>query len=43
MMSQDPPWGPMFNRLNRLFVSSHFGCFVYNPVEEVDLAAACKS
>jgi peptide/nickel transport system substrate-binding protein len=42
MMGQDPPWAPMFNRVNRLFVSSHFGCFVYNPVEEVDLAAACK-
>jgi peptide/nickel transport system substrate-binding protein len=42
MMSEDPPWAPMFNRLNRLFVSSHFGCFVYNPVMNVDLAAACK-
>jgi peptide/nickel transport system substrate-binding protein len=42
MMGQDPPWAPMFNRANRLFVSSHFGCFIYNPVEEVDLAAACK-
>jgi peptide/nickel transport system substrate-binding protein len=42
MMAQDPPWGPMFNRTNRLFVSSHYGCFVYNPVFEVDLAAACK-
>lgn len=42
MMGDDPPWAPMFNRLNRLFVSSHFGCFIYNPVEEVDLAAACK-
>ena len=42
MMGEDPPWAPMFNRLNRLFVSSHFGCFVYNPVMEVDLAAACK-
>ncbi|HXY17494.1 MAG TPA: ABC transporter substrate-binding protein [Gaiellaceae bacterium] len=43
MMSQDPPWAPMFNRTNRLFVSSHYGCFVYNPVFEVDLAAACKT
>ena len=42
MMGQDPPWAPMFNRVNRLFVSSHFGCFVYNPVEYVDLAAACR-
>lgn len=42
MMSEDPPWVPILNRTNRLFVSSHFGCFVYNPVFEVDLAAACK-
>jgi len=42
MMAEDPPWAPMFNRLERVFVSAHFGCFVYNPVEEVDLAAACK-
>jgi peptide/nickel transport system substrate-binding protein len=42
MMAQDPPWGPMFNRTNRLFVSSHIGCFTYNPVFEVDLAALCK-
>ena len=42
MMADDPPWAPMFNRLNRLFVSSHFGCFIYNPVMEVDFAAACR-
>ncbi len=42
MMSEDPPWVPILNRANRIFVSSHFGCFIYNPVEEVDLAAACK-
>jgi len=43
MMSQDPPWTPILNRLNRLFVSSHFGCFLYNPVFEVDFAAACRT
>jgi peptide/nickel transport system substrate-binding protein len=43
MMSQDPPWAPMFNRTNRLFVSSHIGCFLYNPVFEVDFAAACRT
>jgi len=42
MMAEDPPWVPILNRANRLFVSSHFGCFIYNPVAEVDLAAACK-
>jgi ABC-type oligopeptide transport system substrate-binding subunit len=43
MMGNDPPWAPMFNRTNRLFVSSHVGCFLYNPVFEVDYAALCKS
>jgi len=43
MMSNDPPWGPMFNRVERVFVSSHIGCFTYNPVFLVDLAALCKS
>jgi ABC-type oligopeptide transport system substrate-binding subunit len=43
MMSEDPPWAPMFNRSERKFVSAHVGCFVYNPVEEVDYAALCKS
>jgi peptide/nickel transport system substrate-binding protein len=43
MMAEDPPWVPILNRTNRLFVSSHIGCFLYNPVFEVDLAALCKS
>jgi peptide/nickel transport system substrate-binding protein len=43
MMAQDPPWVPILNRTNRLFVSSHIGCFTYNPVFEVDLGALCKS
>lgn len=43
MMSQDPPWAPIFNRLNRHFVSSHLGCYIYNPVAELDYAAACKT
>jgi peptide/nickel transport system substrate-binding protein len=42
IMAEDPPWAPMFNRLNRLFVSSHIGCFTYNPVFIVDYAALCK-
>jgi ABC-type oligopeptide transport system substrate-binding subunit len=42
MMSQDPPWAPMLNRTNRLFVSSHLQCFLYNPVFELDYAAVCK-
>ena len=43
MMKQDPPWVPILNRTNRLFVSKHIGCFTYNPVFEVDYAALCKS
>jgi len=43
MMKQDPPWVPILNRTNRVFVSSHIGCFTYNPVFEVDYAALCKS
>jgi peptide/nickel transport system substrate-binding protein len=43
MMGEDPPWAPMLNRVNRLFVSSHIGCFLYNPVFEVDYAALCKT
>jgi ABC-type oligopeptide transport system substrate-binding subunit len=43
MMSQNPPWAPQFNRTNRIFTSSHIGCFLYNPVFEVDYAALCKS
>jgi ABC-type oligopeptide transport system substrate-binding subunit len=42
MMAQDPPWAPVINRNNRLFVSSHLGCFLANPVFGVDYAAVCK-
>jgi len=42
MMAQDPPWAPMLNRTNRIFVSSHLQCFTYNPVFEMDYAAVCK-
>jgi ABC-type oligopeptide transport system substrate-binding subunit len=42
MMAEDPPWAPMLNRTNRLFVSSHLQCFTYNPVFELDYAAVCK-
>jgi ABC-type oligopeptide transport system substrate-binding subunit len=42
MMAENPPWVPILNRTARLFVSSHFGCFTYNPVFEVDYAAACR-
>lgn len=42
MMAENPPWVPILNRTARLFVSSHVGCFTYNPVFEVDYAALCK-
>jgi peptide/nickel transport system substrate-binding protein len=42
IMATDPPWAPILNRNNRLFVSSHVGCFTYNPVFEVSYAALCK-
>ncbi len=43
LMSENPPWAPILNRTNRIFVSSHLGCFLYNPVFEVDFAAVCRS
>ncbi len=42
IMAEDPPWAPILNRTNRLFVSSHIGCYLYNPVFETDYAALCK-
>jgi peptide/nickel transport system substrate-binding protein len=41
--SQDPPWASMLNRTNRFFVGGHYGCFVYQPAQQIaDFAAACK-
>jgi peptide/nickel transport system substrate-binding protein len=42
MMTEDPPFAPVLNRNNRSFVSSHLGCYTYNPVFYVDYAALCK-
>jgi peptide/nickel transport system substrate-binding protein len=41
IMTQDPPWAPILNRNNRLFVSSRVGCFTYNPVFEVSYTSLC--
>jgi hypothetical protein len=41
-MTDDPPWAPMLNRTNGLFVSSHISNFLYNPVFQVDYAALKK-
>ena len=35
------PWASYYNLNDRLFVSKRFGCFVFNPIYTVDLAAAC--
>lgn len=42
MMRNDPPWAPFLNFVNRDFVSKSFGCYVFNPVFSLDIAAACK-
>ena len=42
LMRNDPPWAPFLNDASRDFVSPSFGCFVFNPVMGVDIAAACK-
>jgi ABC-type transport system substrate-binding protein len=42
LMRTDPPWAPILNGTNRIFLSPSFGCFVYNPVYGIDFAAACK-
>lgn len=30
------------NMNNRIVVSGHVGCFAYNPIYAVDLAALCR-
>jgi peptide/nickel transport system substrate-binding protein len=43
MMRDDPPWAPIMVQAWRDFVSSSFGCYVYQPViARVDIVAACK-
>ena len=41
IMRDASPWVVRANMNNRLFVSEHVGCFTYNPIYEVDLAAVC--
>jgi peptide/nickel transport system substrate-binding protein len=41
--TEDPPWASMLNRSGRFFVGAHYGCFVYQPAQQIaDFAAACK-
>jgi len=41
MFKNDPPWAAYQNFNSRIFVSKRFGCFVYNAIYTIDLAAAC--
>ncbi|HET7045986.1 MAG TPA: ABC transporter substrate-binding protein [Gaiellaceae bacterium] len=42
IMKNAAPWAPILNPNNRYFVSGHVGCFTYNNVYGLDLAAMCK-
>ena len=42
LMRDNPPWAPIFYSNDRAFVSKSFGCFLYQPVYGVDIAAVCK-
>jgi peptide/nickel transport system substrate-binding protein len=41
LMHDAAPWAAWRNSNDRILVSKRFGCFVYNNVYEVNLAAAC--
>jgi ABC-type transport system substrate-binding protein len=42
MMRNDPPLAPFMNEARRDFVSRSLGCYTFNPVVYLDVAAACK-
>jgi ABC-type oligopeptide transport system substrate-binding subunit len=42
IMKNAAPWAPILNPNNRYFVSGNLGCFTYNNVYGLDLAALCK-
>jgi ABC-type transport system substrate-binding protein len=41
MMATDPPWAARNNFNDRILVSKRVGCFTYNSIYSMDLAAAC--
>ena len=41
MMNTNPPWAARSNFNDRILLSSKVGCFTYNAIYSVDLAAAC--
>jgi len=42
LMRTDPPWAPLFQGRNRMFVSRSHGCSFVHPVYDFDIAASCK-
>jgi len=41
MMQSNPPWAARNNFNDRILLSSRVGCFTYNSIYSMDLAAAC--
>jgi ABC-type transport system substrate-binding protein len=41
IMKTAAPWAPIRNPFNRVFISSHLGCFTWSNVYNNDLAADC--
>ena len=41
MMKDNPPWAARSNFNDRILLSSRVGCFTYNSIYSMDLAAAC--
>jgi ABC-type oligopeptide transport system substrate-binding subunit len=41
MMHSNPPWAPRNNFNDRILVSKRVGCFTFNSIYSVDLAAIC--
>ena len=42
LMRDNPPWAPIYYSNDRAFVSKSFGCFLYQPVYGVDIAAVVQ-
>ena len=42
LMRNNPPWAPIINTNNRIFVSSSVGCVFNHRVYGLDIAAVCK-
>jgi hypothetical protein len=41
MMKNNPPWAARSNFNDRVLVSKRVGCFTFNSIYSVDLAAVC--